>query len=62
MNGLDPDGDGVNDPADNCPTDVNTDQADLDSDGIGDACDLTNGLDPDGDNVNNPTTYDAADE
>ncbi|MEM9566556.1 MAG: choice-of-anchor Q domain-containing protein, partial [Actinomycetota bacterium] len=35
----DADGDGVPDDSDNCPADANADQADQDSDGIGDACD-----------------------
>src|SRR3972149_11098824 len=34
----DTDGDGVLDPNDNCPMNHNPDQADADSDGIGDAC------------------------
>jgi hypothetical protein len=39
----DRDGDGILDADDNCPDDPNADQADLDGDGLGDACD------PDGD-------------
>ena len=35
----DGDGDGVPDDADNCPEDANADQADIDDDGAGDACD-----------------------
>ena len=35
----DGDGDGVGDPGDNCPSTSNADQADLDHDGLGDACD-----------------------
>lgn len=35
----DRDGDGVTDPADNCPAVSNADQADGDVDGLGDACD-----------------------
>jgi hypothetical protein len=34
----DPDGDGVPNPSDNCPSVSNPDQADADQDGIGDAC------------------------
>jgi subtilisin-like proprotein convertase family protein len=40
----DGDGDGVGDTVDNCPSDYNPDQADTDSDGLGDVCD------PDDDN------------
>ena len=38
-NATDPDNDGIFDPADNCPTVYNPDQADSDNDGIGNACD-----------------------
>ncbi len=41
--GNDGDGDGVADAVDNCPTVVNPEQGDLDSDGIGDFCDATPG-------------------
>jgi len=37
---LDADGDGVPDDEDNCPDAANADQADLDGDGAGDACDV----------------------
>lgn len=37
----DTDGDGIPDGIDNCPIEANPDQLDSDSDGIGDACDLT---------------------
>jgi serine protease AprX len=43
----DADGDGVRDPADNCPDVANTDQADVDADGAGDACDATDDRDVD---------------
>lgn len=46
---TDQDGDGVGDGRDNCRTTANADQADLDRDGKGDACDL----DIDGDGVAN---------
>jgi hypothetical protein len=37
--GTDPDGDGICDPIDNCPTIANVDQSDTDSDGVGQLCD-----------------------
>ena len=40
--GNDTDADGVPDIADNCPSSPNPDQADIDRDGQGDACDLDN--------------------
>ena len=48
---ADADADGIGDGADNCKTNANADQADLDSDGKGDACDA----DDDGDGVNDDT-------
>ena len=36
---YDPDGDGLEEPADNCPSVPNVDQDDYDGDGAGDACD-----------------------
>ena len=47
----DADGDGVEDSADNCPTDANSDQTDTDGDGLGDACDAQDDTDTDGDGV-----------
>jgi hypothetical protein len=48
---LDTDNDGIPDISDNCPLDPNTDQADADSNSIGDACDLL--TDSDGDGIAN---------
>jgi hypothetical protein len=48
-NASDADGDGVANASDNCMTDANGDQADLDKDGTGDVCDS----DRDGDGVSN---------
>ncbi|MCE7938147.1 hypothetical protein DCC79_07230 [bacterium] len=50
---TDADDDGIDDDEDNCPEVANTDQADLDDDGIGDACDADrdgDGIDDDEDN------------
>ncbi len=48
-NVYDPDGDSVGQVADNCPAIANTDQSDIDYDGLGDACDD----DIDGDRLSN---------
>jgi hypothetical protein len=41
--GVDTDGDGITDPADNCPTIANPTQADCNNNGVGDACELAAG-------------------
>jgi hypothetical protein len=45
--GDDPDGDGVLNESDNCPTDYNPNQSDCDGDGAGDVCELVSGTDSD---------------
>jgi hypothetical protein len=42
------DGDGIADDQDNCPSNSNPDQSDLDTDGIGDVCDTCTDADLDG--------------
>jgi gliding motility-associated-like protein len=53
----DVDGDGVNNEIDNCPTTSNSNQADLDRNGVGDLCDnaaldVPKGFSPNGDGIN----------
>lgn len=50
---ADSDGDGIVDGSDNCPAVANFNQADIDLDGRGDACDLLDNRDDDGDDVPN---------
>jgi Tol biopolymer transport system component/predicted flap endonuclease-1-like 5' DNA nuclease len=50
---ADSDGDGFADPFDNCPAVPNADQADMDANGVGDACDAAHGPDVDSDGVPN---------
>jgi len=50
---IDTDSDGVEDSQDNCPNNANANQADLDNDGLGDACDSQDNRDSDGDGVQN---------
>lgn len=49
---VDGDRDGTGDADDNCPTEVNYDQEDMDTDGIGDVCDSC--TDSDGDGLGDP--------
>ncbi|TDQ22063.1 thrombospondin type 3 repeat-containing protein [Tenacibaculum caenipelagi] len=49
----DNDKDGIEDSVDNCPNTSNANQNDVDSDGIGDACDSQDNRDSDGDGVQN---------
>ncbi|MBK9069414.1 MAG: SBBP repeat-containing protein [Myxococcales bacterium] len=54
---LDADGDGITDDLDNCPLVVNADQADIDDDGVGDACEDTDSPDePRGCGCSSPAT------
>jgi len=49
------DGDGNNNPVDNCPTTPNANQQDTDFNGVGDVCDVptpNDVLTPNGDNIN----------
>lgn len=62
---ADNDGDGIPDADDNCPQAMNTNQSDIDNDGVGDACDDQDDTDTDGDGVrddadNCPFTANAA--
>ncbi len=50
---TDTDGDGVHDIYDNCPNNANSNQADSDFDGAGNACDSSSNPDEDGDGVPN---------
>ena len=51
INIIDTDGDNVEDNSDNCPLIANTDQSDIDADGIGDVCETVSNKDSDGDSV-----------
>jgi cysteine-rich repeat protein len=48
LENMDPDGDGLASPVDNCPTTANASQVDSDGDGLGDACDPPDDTDGDG--------------
>ena len=54
-NTCDADADGIEQRVDNCPTVANTDQADWDADGVGNACDATPGSAPPPPVVDTPT-------
>lgn len=56
--GSDGDNDGIPDADDNCPVDMNPDQADADDDGLGDVCDPTPLPEPDTDGDGTPDSLD----
>ncbi len=59
---ADADRDGISDDTDNCPTVKNADQADANSDGVGDACDQDeDGVEDEMDNCPNTHNFDQSD-